>query len=181
MTNFFQNITNLIGDGTTLSVNIFKSGDRVTVSLLPKVKDLNDPAAQKIQPIILNGTAQELDQGFLEAVASPLKKSSGIISNMKSYEDSVKTAEANSKALKDAEDKKKKEIESNNKKFEKNKTKFDEFIEAKDFTNAEKYLVTIKKITPISAKNTKDLVNMEEKFKELKSSQSQISLLDQIG
>lgn len=179
MTNFFKQLSELMSEGSTVNISTTKTADGLRVSVLVKNKDVSDPAAQKIQPLICNGRAEELDEGFFPALSQPIKQSVELVTNMKSYEDSVKTAEANSKAKKDLESKKKKEIEKNDKKFDEHKKKFDEFMGNRDFENAEKYLITAKGIDPISSKKAKELDKMNEQYE--KEAPKQVSMFDVPG
>ena len=54
-----------------------------TVSVFPETKGLKDEAQEHLQPVMLTGTARELDAGFFEAVRQPLQKASGMLAGMK--------------------------------------------------------------------------------------------------
>jgi PRTRC genetic system protein E len=178
MNNLFTSLSQLISEGVSVNISVTKQADGLIVSVLAKAKNVEDPAAKKVQPLVLKGTAEELDAEFLNLISNPITTSSDLLVNMKSYQDSVATAEANSKKQKDEENKNKKAIEANDKKFNKNLEKFNEFIKEKNIENAEKYLITNRGITPVSSKSVKSLAEMEESYKAI--APKQISLLDQI-
>lgn len=109
---FFKTINLMLGEGNTLSLNVAKKGDTLTVSVLPGNDIVKDAAKNKIQPLSVSGTADELDDGFLAAIA-PVEKATGLLNNMADYEKSVAEAEKSSKMeqeKKSAEDKRRKEF-----------------------------------------------------------------------
>jgi PRTRC genetic system protein E len=100
----FTEIFNLLKDGEMLRINIMKTGENMTVVVLPRSKEVKDPAAEQLIPINLKGSPQELDEGFIEAIRSPVQKSTGLMTNMAEYEKSAEKAAAESKAEKDRKD-----------------------------------------------------------------------------
>ena len=100
----FTEISNLLKEGEMLSLNIRKSGNEMIVIVLPRVEDVKDPAADRLIPLNLKGSPQELDEGFIEAIKSPVTKSTGLLTNMVEYEKSAEKAREESKAEKDRQD-----------------------------------------------------------------------------
>jgi PRTRC genetic system protein E len=100
----FTEISNLLKDGEMLCVNIMRTGETLTVTVLPKSAEVKDPAAEQLIPLNLKGSPQELDEGFIEAIREPVLKSTGLMTNMAEYEKSAEKAAQESKAEKDRKD-----------------------------------------------------------------------------
>ena len=66
---FFQAINQMITAGTGLSINIRRVNNNLTVAVVPRRSGVKD--GERIVPLILNGTPEELDAGFLQAVGTP--------------------------------------------------------------------------------------------------------------
>ena len=68
-----------------------------------------------IQPLILNGSAEEMDNEFINAISGPVAKTTSIITNMREYEVAAQEADKKSKAAealkKEKDDKRKKSAE----------------------------------------------------------------------
>ncbi len=94
MTNFF---TQLLATAGSLGLQItFKSkGDKITVGIFPthSDKDINE----KIKPISLTGTAEELDAEFFNHLIPPLSKINGVVSNIETIDADLKKLEEQKK------------------------------------------------------------------------------------
>ncbi len=103
-TNFFEHITALEFQGA-INLNLLKTATgALTVSVyLPNAT--KDTAGTVIPPMILKGNASELDEGFFEAIASPIKKTAGLFANMDAYQQSLEKAKELSKAEQDKKNK----------------------------------------------------------------------------
>ena len=77
---FFQAINQMITAGTDLSINIRRVNSNLTVAVVPRRSGVKD--GERIVPLILNGTPEELDAGFLQAVGTPVQKAQGILTNL---------------------------------------------------------------------------------------------------
>lgn len=122
----FQNFASMLGDGDTLNITITKKSDKIIVSLVPKLAKTKEDVQKKIAPLVLSGTPDELDDGFINAITSPIQKATGIISNAKEFEKAAEKAVSNSKpAAKPSSDPKKKEEEDR-------KAKYNEAIKSAD-------------------------------------------------
>lgn len=86
---FFQNLSNTGIANIEIKV-VIKDGI-VSVLVDPK-STARDKAIQTIQPISISGTAEELDAEFFNIISEPLKKTSGIISNIEEHEKSADEA-----------------------------------------------------------------------------------------
>ena len=89
----------------TLCINIIKTGETLAVTVFPQSKEVKDPAAKQLIPLVLKGTPEELDTGFIEAIKEPVQKSVGLLTNMAAYEKSVEKTNRESKEKKDKKDK----------------------------------------------------------------------------
>lgn len=87
---FFQAINQMITTGTDLSINIRRVNDNLTVAVVPRRSGVK--AGERIVPLILNGTPEELDAGFLQAVGAPVQKAQGILTNLESFEKQAEQA-----------------------------------------------------------------------------------------
>lgn len=142
MTNLFKQLEPLINEVMTVQMTLSKKEGILTVCVIPQ-GEVNDPAAKQIIPIVLSGTAEEMDNGFVDAITKPLMKTAGLISNVAQFEKDLEEAEAATKMAKAAEEKKKKEEETKKKEAQLRKRKFDKLfakanalMELKDYRNA---------------------------------------------
>ena len=69
---FFQAINQMITAGTDLSINIRRVNSNLTVAVVPRRSGVKD--GERIVPLILNGTPEELDAGFLQLSAHLYRK-----------------------------------------------------------------------------------------------------------
>ena len=107
----FKELENIIPENATLSITItVMPGNKMSVVTAWKGKD-EYSEINKIPSVIMVGTATELDTEFLKNAIQPLKKSSGIVSNLSFYEKELeaikkKSTEKLAKAIKDESKKK---------------------------------------------------------------------------
>jgi len=103
-TNFFEHISALEFQGA-LNLNLMKNATgQLTVSVyLPN--ESADHAGTVIPPMILKGNATELDEGFFEAIAAPVKKTASLFANMAAYQQSLDKAKELSKSEQDKKNK----------------------------------------------------------------------------
>lgn len=83
-----------------ITMVIRKSATGMTVSVLPKSTVSRTEAQNHIVPLTLSGLPGELDAGFMNAIANPVRKVSGLLTNMAEFEKQADKAAANSKASK---------------------------------------------------------------------------------
>ena len=67
---FFKSIEQHL-DGLNLNIVIMKTENGLTVSVLPQAK-VKDEAMKNLKPILLKGTAEELDAQFAGIIQQPL-------------------------------------------------------------------------------------------------------------
>ena len=104
---FFQAINQMITAGTDLSINIRRVNNNLTVAVVPRRSGVKD--GERIVPLILNGTPEELDAGFLQAVGTPVQKAQGILPTWKRSR-SRRNRRSHSKAARSAAEKESKEV-----------------------------------------------------------------------
>lgn len=133
---FFTAIHQMMTDGVDLTLVIRKANGQLTVSTLPKSNGLKDEAQNHIVPLTVSGLPQELDAGFLQAIARPIQKTAGLISNMAQFEAQAEKAASESKAAKEQKAKETKEEKEKREKYEKHLKKAEELIAAKNHKEA---------------------------------------------
>lgn len=133
---FFTSISQMMTESVDLTLVIRKANGQLTVSTLPKANGLKDEAANHIIPLTLTGTPEEMDAEFLQLVMQPIRKATGLITNMVEFEKQADKAAANSKAAKDAKAKETKEEKEKSEKYEKQMKKAEELITAKNHKDA---------------------------------------------
>ena len=72
----FTKLSEIMGEGCTLAINIAKTKNGMTVSVLPGNSLVKDVAKNKITPLNVSGTAEELDEGFVDAIIQPVASTS---------------------------------------------------------------------------------------------------------
>lgn len=100
-TNFFQNIASLNVPGNwKLTLHTDEAGN-FTVSALFTALYNADNALKAIPPMLLKGTATELDEGFFEAIAEPVQQTAGLYTNLNAYHKGLEEARLKSKMEQD--------------------------------------------------------------------------------
>jgi len=104
-TNFFENIAGL-GFNGNLNMTIAKqeSGE-LAVSVLLANDKISDTAGKAIPPVLLRGIATELDEGFFEAIATPIISTTKLFANMDEYQKGLDNAKLASKQEQDKKNK----------------------------------------------------------------------------
>lgn len=97
---FFQAINRMITAGTDLSFSIRQVDNRLTVAVMPRRTGLKGEAGGQIVPLVLNGTPEELDAEFLQAISTPVQKAQGILTNLETFEKQAEQAASQNKGAK---------------------------------------------------------------------------------
>lgn len=84
----FKKLNEILDEKTTLTFSIKKKDDILTVSVL---------AHEKIKPIILTGTAEDLNQGFIDAIKAPIVQIQGLQSNLDEIAKEIEKVQAEAK------------------------------------------------------------------------------------
>ncbi len=104
-TNFFENITALNVPGKwTLAIHTDEQG-QFTVSALFTALHNADNATKVIPPMLLKGTATEMDEGFFETITQPVQQTAGLYSNLNAYHKELEKARLASKMVQDKKNK----------------------------------------------------------------------------
>ena len=170
---FFTQINQLMAQSVDITMVIRKSATGMTVSVLPKSNGLKDEAQNHIVPLTLSGLPGELDAGFMNAIANPIRKVSGLLTNMAEFEKQADKAAANSKASKEQKAKETKEEKEKREKYEKHMKKAEELIAAKNHKEAITALGQARLYATEQNRKTVD-----EKIEEQKRAMNQGSLFD---
>jgi len=134
-TNFFATIAPFLGS-MNLTLTVAKgSGDTVVVSLLPQPR-IKDNAKDSVQPMVIRGTIEELDEEFFNAIKEPMTKVTGIVIEIDNFEKGAERLAEENKHQAEL----KTQAKKNKEKVANMIIKANEFITAKDFKNAEKEL-----------------------------------------
>jgi PRTRC genetic system protein E len=129
--NFFTELFSLLEDKESIELKVQRTGDELTVLLVPKIKG-------KTATITICGSPEDLNEGFMEQLTIPVEKIKGLVSNAaevkiedaddsdeeEEEEDGKEKPEAKKAALKKAAAKK-----SATKKVEEEKPKVEEPVE----------------------------------------------------
>lgn len=104
-TNFFENITALNVPGKwTLAIHTDEQGG-FTVSALFTALHNADNATKAIPPMLLKGTATEMDEGFFETITQPVQLTAGLYNNLNAYHKELEKARLASKMVQDKKNK----------------------------------------------------------------------------
>ncbi|SHK93589.1 PRTRC system protein E [Chitinophaga jiangningensis] len=79
---FFVELAQL-GNNIDIDIRIKQKGGSFTVSVLPAMHGLTIP-------VIVTGTPEELDGGFLSAISLPVKEAMGLVVNADDFSDEVR-------------------------------------------------------------------------------------------
>lgn len=145
---FFQTIYPMLAAGTDLSINIRRVNDRLSVAVMPRHAGVKDEAQQNLVPLILSGTAVELDAEFLQAIAAPVSRTTGLLTNLETFERQAAKASSESKAAKTAQEKESKEAREKREKMEKLLKKTDEAVAARRYSEALIWLKQARVLAP---------------------------------
>lgn len=133
---FFQAINRMITAGTDLSFSIRQVNNRLTVAVMPRRTGLKGEAGGQIVPLVLNGTPEELDAEFLQAISTPVQKAQGILTNLETFEKQAEQAASQNKGAKSPLEKEPKEVREKREKMEKLLKKADEATAGKRYSEA---------------------------------------------
>lgn len=145
---FFQTIYPMLAAGTDLSINIRRVNDRLSVAVMPRHAGVKDEAQQNLVPLILSGTAVELDAEFLQAIAAPVSRTTGLLTNLETFERQAAKASSESRAAKTAQEKESKETREKREKIEKLLKKTDEAVAARRYSEALIWLKQARVLAP---------------------------------
>ncbi|WP_158989187.1 PRTRC system protein E [Mucilaginibacter sp. L196] len=100
-TNFFKNIAELnIPGNWKFTIHADDKG-LLTVSALFNAIKNEDNASKLVPPMLLRGTADELDEGFFDTIEKPVQEAAGLFNNMETYMKGLEEAKKQSKMEQD--------------------------------------------------------------------------------
>ena len=135
-TNFFSLITQLEFTGN-LNIAIQRGTDNNwIVSVLLQNNDCGDDAKNRIPPLNLRGTAEDLDSGFFENITQPIQSASYLMVNMDSFMVQLKEAKKHSAMEKQNAEKESKAKEEREKKYKDAMKKAEGFESESKFKDA---------------------------------------------
>lgn len=135
-TNFFNQIARLQITGTLLLTIAKGAENTLIVSTMLQNEQCGDNAKHIIPPLILRGTAEELDSGFFEKIVTPIQTVSGLMVDMEAFMKQLEEVKKQSAMEKQKTDKEKKEQETKEKKFKDGMAKADELEREGKFRDA---------------------------------------------
>lgn len=104
-TNFFENIAAMNAAGNwKLTIHTDEQGG-FTVSALFTALHNADNATKAIPPMLLKGTATEMDAGFFETITQPVQQTAGLYNNLNAYHKELEKARLASKMVQDKKNK----------------------------------------------------------------------------
>lgn len=87
---FFHQMASVLADGYDLTLSMRKTGNNITVTVLPSMKKNNDVKEDKnkvqIKPLVLSGSPGELDQEFLQVITRAKEKTTGVVNTLVDYQ-----------------------------------------------------------------------------------------------
>jgi len=169
-TNFFATIAPFLGS-MNLTFTVAKgNGDTVIVSLLPQPR-IKDNAKENVQPMVIRGTIEELDNEFFKAIQEPMTKVTGIVIEIDSFEKGAEKLAEENKAQAEIKAKKKKDKE----KADKHVKKGNELMKADDLKGAQKELDKAIALTP----GTPAVNKLANDLKALEPANNQVDLFEE--
>ena len=106
---FFNLIASKMQDGQQLNMTIRKNGEKLVLSMMPDTSGVKDKAVSALEPLVMNGTPQEFEEQFEQALA-PVAKAFSLLEEVGAYEktidDARKKTEMESKKKKEEADQK---------------------------------------------------------------------------
>lgn len=172
-TNFFTQIAALGVTTGTLRVNIQPQQSGILiVSVLLADETVKDKAAQLIPPLVLKGSATELDEGFFGAIQSPIQQTSTLIVNMGAYETAMTKAGKESRQQKEQEATTQKEKDTKRKKFDEQMKKVEDLEKLKKIGEAIGQLPDLQQFPEFSEE-------IKKKNQQLRSQHGTLSLFEE--
>lgn len=129
-TNFFQHLCSMQIEGDWKLTIKTGAHNRILVSLLLENEKVGDAAKKIIPPLVLKGTAQEIDERFFEAIKTPIQKTAELLVNMEEFEKALDKAKLESKMEQHKKDEVKKQKDEQQKKYDAAMKKVKELEEA---------------------------------------------------
>lgn len=149
---FFQTIYPMLAAGADLSINIKRVNDRLSVAVMPRHNGVKDESQQHLVPLILNGTAIELDAEFLQAIMVPVSRTMGVLANLETFERQAAKVSSESRPAKTAQEKESKEAREKREKMERLLKKTDEAVAGRKYSEALIWLKQARVLAPATGR-----------------------------
>lgn len=169
-TNFFQNICALQAHGDWRITISADKDNKLIVSVLLSNGKVDDAVAKQIPPMLLKGTAEELDNGFFDSIQAPIEQTSQLFANMEQYMKTVEETKKQSKMEKNKAQTENKEQDERKKKYDGMIKKVDELEEAKKYQEAIAHL-------PKAEQFPEQAEEIKKRLEALRKANGQLSLL----
>lgn len=135
-TDFFSRVAALNVTGH-LQMTISQGTDNnLIVSVMLNNQQCGDQAQKLIPPLMLKGSADELNKGFFDSISTPLQKTSELLVNMETYLEQQEEAKKQSAMEREKAETERKEKEARQKKYKEAMQKVDELEKAGKFRDA---------------------------------------------
>ncbi len=135
-TNFFRFIKNMKIEGDLHIIIANGENDTLVVSTMVNNEKCTDTAKNRLAPLNLRGTAQQMDIGYLETISQPIKEVSGLLSNMEAFAKQKAETQKKSAMATESSEKDKKAVDAKEQKFLEGMKKADELEKAGKFREA---------------------------------------------
>lgn len=132
MNTIFKELATFLEEGCDINITVRKVADKMVACVSYNNTNVKDEAKRMIPPFTVSGTAEELDEEFVNVIKEPLQKSQGLQTSMKEFEAAMEVAKANTKAAAEA---KKKENDAKKKEADAEKRKKEEYKKHLDAGN----------------------------------------------
>jgi len=175
-TNFFKGLEHLFPGGDWI-INIKAEQDGIkTVSVLPVSAKVEDTSVKTLPPMVLKGTPAELDNGFFEAIKTPVEKTIGLFNNLAGYEQALEKAKTESRMEKDKQNKDKQAKDKEKAAASEKTTRYDaQMKKVQELVNQKKIGEAIGQL-PKPADFPDKAEEIKTKDKELRGMHSELSL-----
>lgn len=135
-TPFFSSIASLQLSGSLrLAIQSQATGEMI-VSVLLTDEQAKDKALNMIPPLVLRGSAAELDEGFFPSITVPMQQTSALITNTTAYEEALNKAQKETRQEKDKSAVATKEKETRKKKYDEQMKKVEDLEKQKKIGEA---------------------------------------------
>lgn len=110
--------------------------DTLVVSTMVNNEKCTDTAKNRLAPLNLRGTAQQMDIGYLDTINQPMKEVSGLLSNMEAFAKQKAETQKKSAMATESADRDKKAIDAKEQKYIDGMKKADELEKAGKYREA---------------------------------------------
>ncbi len=135
-TNFFRYIKNMKIEGDLHIIIANGENDTLVVSTMVNNEKCTDTAKNRLTPLNLRGTAQQMDIGYLDTISQPMKEVSGLLSNMEAFAKQKAETQKKSAMTTESTERDKKTVDTKEQKYIDGMKKADELEKMGKFKEA---------------------------------------------